>query len=82
MELGVVKTLNPMQVSNHFYQSGRYVTVNLKAQSFTLKPQQTKTSCLCVGPCSWCWLQKAAHLCGRGSHAALTHRPATSSFWQ
>lgn len=58
--------------------------MNLKARSFTLKPifsLQTKTSCLCVGPCSWRWLQMAAHLCRRRSYAALTHHLTTSYFW-
>lgn len=41
-----------------------------------------KKSCLFVGPCSWCCLQKAAHLCRRWSHAALTHCSTTSYFWQ
>lgn len=41
-----------------------------------------KKSCLFVGPCSWCCLQKAAHLCRRWSHAALTHCATTSYFWQ
>lgn len=57
-------------IGTEFYSEAHFLSVD------------KKKSCLFVGPCSWCCLQKAAHLCRRWSHAALTHCSTTSYFWQ